>query len=205
MTSTSSPGRTTRPRPSGPPKPRPRRWASGWRSPTRWRRGGRNAGLIRLSAETGLPEPFDAFKIDFVEDISDLREVQTIEGYRVYTLPAIYYRKLRIACGGSTADGTGRMRGGRRQVARDLVDLYYISVRFRPLSLFVTDCERAGRFSPDDIDRIHAWLRRFPRQGFIEEYLDLDLPERLDPKAILRHLDGEADALVEGRMGGDCA
>jgi hypothetical protein len=164
--------------------------------------GPRFASHIQYRFDTGFEPGLDYIKLDFVEDRHGLREVTTLDGLSVYTLPAIYYRKILIGCGGSeTEDSTGRAVGGDRQVARDLVDLYHLSTRVEPLSKFFRKMTDQKRLPEDAIERFFSWLRRFPRQEFIMEYLAMDLAQAIDPKRVLAHLDEEADALVEDRIG----
>jgi len=142
---------------------------------------------------------FDRLKLDFVEDVYPDPKVKRIQGMPVYGEESLYARKIYAVAGSDskTTEIGAKVPAGRR-VARDLVDIYFLSKRVRPLHEFILDGMGRNIFDDALPRRLVVWSKRFGREDFLHEYIDMDLYERPDPRTdIFRHIDDELKRLLE--------
>ncbi len=142
---------------------------------------------------------FEKLKLDFVEDVYPEPKVNSLDGMPVYGEESLYIRKIYAVAGSRsrTTEVGAEVPAGRR-VARDLVDIYFLSNRVCPLHKFVVNGLDRGAFDSDLPRRLVIWSKRFSREDFLHEYIEMDLYERPDPKAgIFRHIDAELMRLME--------
>lgn len=132
-------------------------------------------------------------KIDFVEDvIFQEPHIENFEGVRVYAADNIYLQKLIAVTGTRPAvDEIGReiLRG--RVEARDAFDIYMLSNKIEPLSVFL-------KRSPGHIQRgMVQWYRRFSRMDLKLALLDLDIySDKFDPKEMIMYLEKEIEKFI---------
>ena len=133
-------------------------------------------------------------KVDFVKDyVANKNKIQ--DG--LHSLEDIYFRKIIAAIGfekGNNATGSQINMG--RQTAKDLFDIYYLSINYKSLVNFFFD-----NFARDRIPALLCWYRAFNRMELRLELNDLGIKE--DPKEVISYLDKEIleklpDRLIEG-------
>lgn len=121
-------------------------------------------------------------KIDFVQD--PVKNIQKIRN-GLHSVEDIYVRKMRIAIG---EEGTKSIIGTEiatgRQSAKDVVDLYYLSKHYMPLSQFFFK-----RFEHNSAERLIMWYKGFNRMDLKLEMLDLET--KADAGQVLTYLDNE--------------
>lgn len=142
---------------------------------------------------------FDQLKLDFVEDVYPGPKIRQIQGVPVYSEESLYVRKIYALTGSRsrTTEIGAEVPAGRR-VARDLVDIYFLSKRIRPIHEFILDGLEKNIFDPDLPRRLVIWSKRFGRENFLHEYIDMDMYDRPDPRIdIFRHVDDEMKRLLE--------
>lgn len=141
-------------------------------------------------------DPENALRIDFVEDVHDLLEpLMQVNGIPVLSLADIYLRKIYAVAGvAETTDETGRRRTkGGRQTARDLFDLYHLSLRFEPLSSFaVKHCDDL------QVEGLCNWFRSFDRTTLKTELADIRTQKPVEFREIDRHFAKEIEQLYGG-------
>ena len=127
-------------------------------------------------------------KIDFVEDVLFEKPIiRKIRGVRVYSAENIYLQKIAAISGTEPVlDEIGReVMEGRRE-ARDVFDLYYLSMQIQPLHRFLKKVPPAGQKG------IVHWYRTFSRQGLRLALLDLEIYDRqFNSKEMIRYLEDE--------------
>lgn len=134
-----------------------------------------------------------SLKLDFVEDVvAPERVPQYFDGVPVYPVDCLYRHKLVAMAGpavGGDASGRDVLLG--RQAARDVVDVYYLSQRIRPLH------EELAAQSPELRRGMARWYQVFPRQDFIVDFLDLAVYDRaLTGRAIIGYLEAEIRRMI---------
>jgi hypothetical protein len=155
-------------------------------------------GLVRHSHYDLVIDPGNALRIDFVEDAEKLLESpMEVNGVPVLSLPDIYLRKIDAAAGMlAKIDRVGKRHvEGGRQTARDIFDLYHLSVRYRPLSAFVL-----GHCDDLQIEGLCNWYRSFDRMTMKTELLEIRTRTPLEFRDIDRHFLKEIDRLYEGMV-----
>lgn len=119
-------------------------------------------------------------KIDFVKDyVKNIKQIKN----GLHSVDDIYLRKLYAAIGmqGKELD-TGRTIATGRQSVKDLFDIYYLSLKYKPLSDVFFEY-----FSYDQAERLDAWYRGFDKT---ETKLSLmDLVPSIDIGKLFKHLD----------------
>jgi len=136
-------------------------------------------------------------RIDFVKDVHDLLEpLMEVNGIPVLSLSDIYLRKIYAVTGViAKPDATGRtvMEGGR-QTARDLFDLYHLSLRVEPLSSFaVRHCDDL------QIEGLCNWFRSFDRMTLKMELVEIRTTKPVEFRDIDRYFLKEIEDLY-GRL-----
>jgi predicted nucleotidyltransferase component of viral defense system len=120
-------------------------------------------------------------KIDFIEDVLIQQpKIEKKEGVRVYSVENIYFQKVAAIAGTRPAsDDIGRPIQQGRNEARDVFDLFMLSLKIKPLHEFLRDVAR-----PYQIGLVH-WYRTFSRQDLKLALLDMDI---YDPKFSAREI-----------------
>jgi predicted nucleotidyltransferase component of viral defense system len=121
-------------------------------------------------------------KIDFVKDFTD--NVDALKN-GLHSVDDIYLRKLYAAIGMQDKElDTGHIVATGRQSVKDLFDIYYLSIKHKPLSEAFFEY-----FAYNKTQRLESWYRGFDRT---ETRLSLvDLVPGLDPSKVFRYLDGQ--------------
>lgn len=138
-----------------------------------------------------------ALKLDFVEDnLAEKPDIKIIHKVPVYAAEQIYFQKIMAITGVVLLpDATGGEAITGRHEARDIVDVYYLSQKVKPLHEFLAtmpDTQRRG---------IVHWYRRFSRQEFKLDFLDLSVyDQRLSSADIIRHLEQEIKRFMDGML-----
>ena len=139
----------------------------------------------------------NALRIDFVKDVHDLLEpLMEVNGIPVLSLADIYLRKIFAVTGViAKPDATGRMvTEGGRQTARDLFDLFHLSLRVEPLSSFaVKHCDDL------QVEGLCNWFRSFDRMTIKTELSDIRTSKPVEFREIDRYFVKEIDQLY-GRL-----
>ncbi len=155
-------------------------------------------GMVRHSHYDLVIDPKNALRIDFVEDAQELLEpLMEMNGVHVLSLSDIYLRKIYAATGViEKIDRVGKRHvEGGRQTARDLFDLYHLSTRFQPLSVFaLKHCDGL------QIEGLCNWYRSFDRMTMKIELLDIRTKAPLEFRDLDRHFSNEINRLYEGMM-----
>jgi hypothetical protein len=140
--------------------------------------------------------PENALRIDFVRDVHELLEpVMMVNGIPVLSLADIYLRKIFAVTGViAKPDVTGRtVTEGGRQTARDLFDLYHLSLRAEPLASF------AGRHCDDlQIEGLCNWFRSFDRTAIKIELAEVRTAKPVEFREIDRYFAREIERLYGG-------
>lgn len=138
----------------------------------------------------------NALRIDFVKDVHDLLEpLMEVDGIPVLSLTDIYLRKIYAVTGViAKPDTIGRtVTEGGRQTARDLFDLYHLSVRVEPLSSFaVKHCDDL------QVEGLCNWFRSFERMTIKTELAEIQTQKPMEFREIDRHFAKEIDQLYGG-------
>ena len=110
-------------------------------------------------------------KIDFVEDVLfEKPAIRTVSGVRVYSAENIYLQKIAAISGiQPVMDEVGREITEGRHESRDVFDLYHLSKKIQPLSLFLK------RAPPTWQKGIVHWYRTFSRQELQLALMDMDI------------------------------
>ena len=143
-----------------------------------------------------MMDPRNALRIDFVKDVHDLLEpLMEVNGIPVLSLADIYLRKIYAVTGViAKPDVTGRtVTEGGRQTARDLFDLYHLSLRVEPLSSFaVKHCDDL------QIEGLCNWFRSFDRMMIKTELADIRTTKPVEFRDIDRYFLKEIEHLYGG-------
>ncbi|HAM41877.1 MAG TPA: hypothetical protein DDX89_02115 [Candidatus Omnitrophica bacterium] len=125
----------------------------------------------------------DLLKVDVIEDVDRLLHPVGPDG--IASLDDIYLRKLRAVIGWrSKSLSTGQELSGGRQEAKDMFDLWYLSVHHAPLHEWFS-----AHFGREDYARLARWLQAMTRQD--TAFALLDVAPGCDTKRILRHLEDQ--------------
>lgn len=136
-------------------------------------------------------------KIDFVEEVLlDRPTIKKINKIPVYDVLDIYFQKITTITGTKhLTDDIGRERISGRQEVRDVIDLYYLSEKVKPLHLFLLDLAREYQRG------IVRWYQTFSRQEFKLGFLDFDLYDKeLNSVQVIRHMEKEIKEFIKGEM-----
>lgn len=139
----------------------------------------------------------NALRIDFVQDVHELLEpLLQVNGIPVLSLADIYLRKIYAVAGvAETTDETGRrLTKGGRQTARDLFDLYHLSLRAEPLSSFAV--KHCGDLQ---VEGLCNWFRSFDRMTMKTELADIRTGKPVEFRQIDRYFSREIEHLY-GRL-----
>lgn len=132
-------------------------------------------------------------KIDFIEDVFFTEPtIRKFKNVPVYDVKHIYFQKIVAITGTQLIeDSTGReVTTGRREV-RDIVDIYYLSQKIKPLYRFLKT------FSKEQQRGMVQWYRSFSRQEFKLGFLDLDIyDKKLDASEIIIYLEDEIKKFI---------
>jgi len=146
--------------------------------------GKARAGIYSLTPEGAVR----SLKIDFVEEVLvKAPRIKRFSGIPVYDARDIYYQKIfAIAGTAEVKDEFGRdMPCGRNQ-PRDVFDLYALSRKIMPLSVFL------HRLPIGLQRRMVHWYRSFSRQDLKLGLLDLDIYDRkFDAKEAVIYIENE--------------
>jgi len=141
-----------------------------------------NPRLVPMKIYTLKLKGGEELKIDFVKDFAkNLGKVKK----GLHSVEDIYFRKIMAVMGPQDMmTETGMLPPSGRQRAKDLFDLYHLSVHHQPLVDFFL-----SHFSPSYAPRFIAWYRRFDRMDI---KLDLSgLVPGMDTGAVLQTLDDQ--------------
>jgi len=158
-------------------------------------------GKIKFESEIELPDRAKArfysfavkgaarnLKIDFVEETLIKKPgIRCFTGIPVYDARDIYYQKISAISGTSERkDEFGRdIQSGRNQ-PRDVFDVYSLSRKIMPLSLFLTKLPAGMQ------RRIVHWYRNFSRQDLKLGLLDMDIYDRsFDAREMVTYIEKE--------------
>ena len=138
-------------------------------------------------------------KIDFVEDVLPLiRPFKNVDRINILSQEDIYLRKIYAVSGSSAPDDrTGKRRFlGGRQEAKDLFDLYHLSMTFQNLSVFMQrHCE------PWMKEGVINWFHRFSRSEMKMGLMEINTTNVIEFSEIDRHFRKEMDRLIGGMTG----
>ncbi len=153
-------------------------------------------GTVRHSHYDLVIDPANALRIDFVEDPRDVLEpTLNVNGIPVLSLPDIYLRKIDAVAGVSgKEDRIGkRVTEGGRQTARDLFDLYHLSLRVEPLSSFaMKHCDDL------QVEGLCNWFRSFNRMDMKIDLADIRTSKPVEFRDIDRYFSEEIERLYGG-------
>ncbi len=140
----------------------------------------------------------DSLKIDFVEDVYNLLEpLKIIDGVPVLSIQDIYFRKILTACGSIEAtDSVGRKSfAGGRQEAKDFYDLYFLSVTFMPLSIYVERyCGQPQKES------IIIWFRTYNRLEMKLGLIEIITNKKVTFQEMERHFKDETGKIIDAEI-----
>jgi predicted nucleotidyltransferase component of viral defense system len=132
-------------------------------------------------------------KIDFIEDVLfDKPDIRKINNVPVYDVENIYFQKI-VAITGTRLrdDSTGRQEITGRREARDVVDVYFLSKKIKPLHLFLKGLPKVQQRG------MVRWYRTFSRQEFKLEFLNMDIYGRnLTAPQIIIYLEDEIKRFI---------
>lgn len=150
------------------------------------------AGLVPMKVYFMELKKDSVLKIDFVQDFSENLK-PTKKG--MHSIEDIYYRKITAALGlkGKETD-IGRLIPTGRQSAKDLIDIYFLSQRFMPLSDFFLEY-----FSYNKTELLINWYRSYERMELKLEFLRL-IPH-VNTDMILKYLDSEILKALPKKIG----
>lgn len=121
-------------------------------------------------------------KIDFVQDF--MKNIKPIKN-GLHSTEDIYLRKVSITVGSEEKESiTGGILSTGRQTAKDLYDIFHLSMNYKPVSDFFLE-----HFPKDKADNLIAWYRSFNRMNLKMDLLDL-IPN-VNTAEILKYLDHE--------------
>lgn len=134
-------------------------------------------------------------KIDFIEDILFKKpKIKKFLHIPVYDSSHIYYQKILAVTGTVLGeDAIGREEIAGRDEARDVVDIYYLSRKIKPLRLFLKTLPRQYQRG------MIRWYRTFSRVDFKLGALELNLyDKKFDPAGVISDLEREIEQFMEG-------
>lgn len=133
-------------------------------------------------------------KIDFVEDTLFTKPmIKRFAGVPVYSVKNIYIQKL-VAISGThpEIDEIGRQWTQERREARDIFDLYMLSMKIKPLHIFLKDASGVIQKG------IIHWYQTFSRQELKLALLDLDIYDtKFDAKEMIIYLENEIKQFIK--------
>ena len=133
-------------------------------------------------------------KIYFVEDTLFTKPVIKIfVGVPVYSAENIYIQKL-VAIGGiqPEIDEIGRQWTQGRREARDIFDLYMLSMKIKPLHIFLKNASGVIQKG------IIHWYQTFSRQELKLALLDLDIyDKKFDAQEMIIYLENEIKQFIK--------
>lgn len=133
----------------------------------------------------------NVLKIDFVKDF--MKNIERIKN-GLHSINDIYIRKIIAAIGTEEKESVvGRVMPSGRQTVKDLYDIFYLSLNYKPLSNFFF-----RYFPKDKAEKLITWYRSFNRMDLKMELLDM-VPG-VDTAEILRYLDDEVLEKIPGKL-----
>ena len=133
-------------------------------------------------------------KIDFVEDPTELiRPLDKKNGIYLASIEDIYLRKIFAVSGIPIGvDKLGRIKSkGGRQTARDLFDIYHLSITEKHLSGFVLD-----NFDRINIEGLITWFHGLDKKNIKIELSEIITNNNLEYHEIERHLFPEINKIL---------
>lgn len=133
-------------------------------------------------------------KIDFVRDVLPLiKPTNTYDGVKILSVEDIYLRKLYAASGlRIELDEVGRSHFvGGRQEAKDLFDIYFLSLEHIRLSDFVN--KYCGQTLKEGVIR---WFRTFNRIEMKADLADIKTDKPIEFREIDKHISIEIDTIL---------
>lgn len=133
-------------------------------------------------------------KIDFVEDVLFTKPViKRFAGVPVYSAENIYIQKLVAVAGTQPEiDEIGRQWTQGRREARDIFDLYMLSMKIKPLHIFLKNASNVIQKG------IIHWYQTFSRQELKLALLDLDIyDKKFDAKEMIIYLENEIKQFIK--------
>ncbi len=110
-------------------------------------------------------------KIDFIEDIYEgMFDSVITQGARTEVVDGLYHRKVRTVSGMYLVDGS--VKGGR-QTARDVFDLYALSLAVEPLHQFVSRVNEQGANIP--VEGICKGILSMPWIDLLDDFEELEM------------------------------
>ncbi len=138
-------------------------------------------------------------KIDLVEDVLFTKPtIQKKEGVRVYSAENIYLQKIAAIAGILPGvDEVGRPIHQGRGEARDVFDLYWLSLKIRPLHKFLHEVS-----APYQKGIVH-WYRTFSRHDLKLALLDMDIYDpHFNSREMINALETEIKLFTKGVIEG---
>lgn len=136
-------------------------------------------------------------KIDFIEEVFFTNpEIKRFKSIPVYSSEQIYLQKIMAITGGRLSlDAAGRNGITGRGEIRDVVDVYYLSKKIRPLHEFLRSVPRVQQRG------MVQWYRSYSRHEFKIGYMDFEVYDtKLYSTDIIRYLDDEIEAFIGGMI-----
>lgn len=133
-------------------------------------------------------------KLDFVEDVLFKKpKIRKFNKVPVYDVQQIYLQKI-VAITGVVLQETsvGREVTAGRQEARDIVDIYYLSKKIKPLNKILAAIPGSQQRG------VVQWYQSFSRMQFKLDFLDLDIyDKKIDSREIIYYLEKEVKIFME--------
>lgn len=140
----------------------------------------------------------ESLKIEFVEDVLPLKQpFNRVNGINILSLDDIYLRKIYAISGvgfGKDKIGKKKFAGGRRE-AKDLFDLYHLSITYEHISTFARKhCESWM------LEGLIAWYGKFDRMEMKIGLSELMVTNRIEFAEIDKHFRKEINELIAGLL-----
>lgn len=133
-------------------------------------------------------ESSNILKIDFIEDINfEKPDYSIFNNVPVYKVDLIYLQKIFAIIGNAPVlDATGQNIPAGRNEVRDIIDLYYLSKKIKPLHLFINTLTKQQQRA------LFKWYQTFSRHDFKLQFLDYEIYDKnIDSRTIILYLENE--------------
>jgi predicted nucleotidyltransferase component of viral defense system len=161
----------------------------------------RRPGKVRYNFYTlRIKGTDESLKLDFVEDPLPFQPViKNFDGVPVYDVKRIYFQKLAAITGVAPGvDKAGQVIPLGRNEPRDVIDLYYLSKKIEPLNLFLKATPRSYQLA------LINWRKNFSaadfKQAYLTDYRGAMYDKKLEPRAIVQHVDEEINLFMQGEL-----